>query len=232
MGERPRYLVIAIDGPAGSGKSTVSKRIARKLGIMYIDTGAMYRALTLKAMRSDTGLEDEGSLIKLAHPARIDLEDSSSGQKVFLDGEDVTGLIRTPELTNNVKYIARVPGVRHEMVRLQRMIGRKRGAVMEGRDIGTVVFPGADYKFYLDADVDERANRRCEELTQAGVSVNLEDIRKDVVMRDESDMKREVGALKVAPDAILVDTTDLSIDEVVDRLLSFVQHEKDHRAER
>lgn len=223
MVKRPKYPVIAIDGPAGSGKSTVSKRIARKLGIMYIDTGAMYRALTLKAMRSGAVLEDEGSLIKLAHSARIDLEDSPSGQKVFLDGEDVTGLIRTPELTNNVKYIARVPGVRHEMVRLQRIVGRRRGAVMEGRDIGTVVFPGADYKFYLDADLDERAKRRHKELTQAGVNVNFEDIRKDVVMRDESDMKREVGALKVAPDAILVDTTDLSIDEVVEKLFSFVQ---------
>lgn len=223
MKETPKHLVIAIDGPAGSGKSTVSKRIARKLGIMYIDTGAMYRALTLKAMHLGISLEDEGSLIKLAHSTRIDLEDSSAGQKVFLDGEDVTGLIRTPELTNNVKYIARIPGVRHEMVRLQRMIGRRRGAVMEGRDIGTVVFPEADYKFYLDADVNERAKRRHKELTEAGVNVNFEDIRNDVIARDESDMKREVGALKVAPDAILVDTTDLSIDEVVERLLSFVQ---------
>lgn len=223
MAEKPKFLVIAIDGPAGSGKSTVSKKIARKLGVMYIDTGAMYRALTLKAMQLGIGLEDEVSLVELVCSTKIDLEDSVSGQKVFLDGEDVTTLIRTPELTNNVKYIARVPGVRHEMVRLQRLIGHRRGAVMEGRDIGTVVFPGADYKFYLDADVDERAKRRHKELVQAGVNINFEDIRKDVVARDESDMRREIGALKVAPDAILVDTTNLSIDEVVDKLLSFVQ---------
>jgi len=220
---RSKYPIIAIDGPAGSGKSTVSIRVAAKLGVMYIDTGAMYRALTLKAMRAGIALEDESSLTRLANSTKIDLEDSDSGQKVLLDGEDVTGLIRTSELTNNVKYIARVAGVRSEMVRLQRIIGRERGAAMEGRDIGTVVFPDADYKFYLDADVDERARRRYREFTKSGSGVSLEEIKKDVIARDESDMKRAVGALRVAPDAILVDTTSLTIDEVVDRLLNFVQ---------
>ncbi len=225
MKRRAKHPVIAIDGPAGSGKSTVSRMVAANIGVMYIDTGAMYRALTLKAMRGGISLEDEDSLATLAHSVKIDLEDSGSGQKVFLDGEDVTGLIRTPELTNNVKYIARVPAVRREMVRLQRIIGNKGGAVMEGRDIGTVVFPDADYKFYLDADADERARRRHKELAEAGVEADLEDIKKDVTARDESDMKRAVGALKVAPDAILVDTTNLSIDEVVGRLLGFVRQE-------
>ena len=223
MKNKPRALVIAIDGPAGSGKSTVSKRIAKSLGILYIDTGAMYRALTLKAMRNKCDLADEGSLTKLAHSIRIDLEVSDCHLKVILDGEDVSNLIRTPELTNNVKYIARVAGVRHEMVRLQRLIGERHGAVMEGRDIGTIVFPDANYKFYLDADVEERARRRHKELVESGQGVDFEDIKKDVIIRDESDMKRDVGALKKADDAILVDTTHLSIDGVVAKLLSYIQ---------
>jgi len=215
-------MVVAIDGPAGSGKSTVSKMVAKRLNLLYIDTGAMYRALTLKAMNKKVDLKDEAELVKLAHSTRIDLEESGGSLRVILDGEDVTGLIRTPELTNNVKYIARVPDVRHEMVKLQRAIGERSGAVLEGRDIGTVVFPDAKYKFYLDADVGERVRRRHKELTESGQNVSLEDIKKDVVVRDESDMKRPVGALKRAPDAISVDTTALTIDEVVERLISYI----------
>ena len=214
--------MIAIDGPAGSGKSTVSKMIAEKLGLLYIDTGAMYRALTLKAMRKNIDLNDEAALVRLAHSTKIDLENSGGALKVTLDGEDVTGLIRTPELTNNVKYIARVPDVRGEMVRLQRAIGEKSGAVLEGRDIGTVVFPDASYKFYLDADVAERARRRHKELLGANGKLSLEDIKKDVVTRDESDMNRSVGALKKASDAISIDTTSLSIDEVVKKVISYI----------
>jgi len=218
-----RHLVIAIDGPAGSGKSTVSKKIAKRLNLLYIDTGAMYRALTLKAMREGVDLEDEKSLITLARSTKIGLEEKDSHLRVFLDGEDVAVLIRTPGLTGNVKYIAKVPGVRQEMVKLQRSIGAEHGAVLEGRDIGTVVFPDADYKFYLDADVEERARRRHKELAELGQKINLDEIRRDVVVRDESDMKREVGALKKAKDAILVDTTNLSIDEVVEKILSYIK---------
>ena len=224
METKKNKTVIAIAGPAGSGKSTVSKMIAKRLGLLYIDTGAMYRALTLKAMRNKMDLKDESALVKLAHSTRIDLE-ASAGEalKVTLDGEDVTSLIRTPELTNNVKYIARVPDVRSEMVRLQRAIGGKSGAVLEGRDIGTVVFPDATYKFYLDADVEERARRRHKELMESGQSIALEEIKKDVVVRDESDMKRSVGALKRSPDAILVDTTSLTIGEVVEKIISYIR---------
>ena len=215
--------VIAIDGPAGSGKSTVSKMIAKRLGLLYIDTGAMYRALTLKAMRRKLDLKDEAALAALARSTKVGLEPSGVTLKVTLDGEDVTGLIRTPELTNNVKYIARVPDVRGEMVRLQRAIGEASGAVLEGRDIGTVVFPDATYKFYLDADVEERARRRHKELLESGQSIGLEEIKKDVVVRDDSDMKRSVGALKRSPDAILIDTTSLTIDEVVEKLISYIR---------
>ena len=214
--------MVAIDGPAGSGKSTVSRRIAKLLGLLYIDTGAMYRALTLKAMRLKLDLQDADALTRLARSTKIDLAGESGALKVYLDGEDVSAPIRTPELTNNVKYIARVPGVRGEKVALQRAIGRKCGAVLEGRDIGTVVFPDAKFKFYLDADVEERSRRRHKELIETNQKVSLDDIKKDVVVRDESDMKRDVGALKKAPDAVLIDTTKLTIDEVVGKLLSYI----------
>jgi len=223
MRSKEKRFVIAIDGPAGSGKSTVSKLIAKRLGLLYIDTGAMYRALTLKAMRSGLDLDNESSLTGLAGSTNIDLKEAGGRLNVFLDGEDVSGSIRTPELTNNVKYIARVPGVRKEMVGLQRAIGERSGAVLEGRDIGTVVFPDADYKFYLDAGIAERARRRHKELVESGQNVGLKSIEKDVAARDESDMKRSVGALKVADDAIVIDTTDLSIDEVVEKILSYIK---------
>ena len=216
-----KRLVIAIDGPAGSGKSTVSKLIAKRLGLLYIDTGAMYRALTLKAMRKSLDLHDEKALVELAKTTKIALEEKSK-LNVFLDDEDVSIPIRTPEVTANVKYIARVPGVRHEMVVLQRSIGSKQGAVLEGRDIGTVVFPDADYKFYLDARPEERAKRRLKDLLELGQKANVEVVKKDIVARDESDMKRAVGALKVADGAIVVDTTDLSIDEVVEAVIGHI----------
>ncbi|MBU0881629.1 MAG: (d)CMP kinase [Candidatus Omnitrophica bacterium] len=217
------HFIVAIDGPAGSGKSTVSKLIAEKLGLVYIDTGSMYRALTLKAMRLKIDLEDGEALTELARSTKIDLLKVSSSLKVLLDGEDVSGLIRTPELTNNVKFIARVSGVRQEMVNLQRVIGGRSSAVLEGRDIGTVVFPEAMFKFYLDADVEERSRRRYKELSAVDQRASLNDIKHDVVNRDESDIKRDVGALKRASDAVFVDTTDLSIEEVVERLLSYIK---------
>jgi len=221
--QNKKKLVIAVDGPAGSGKSTVSKIVAEELGIMYIDTGAMYRALTLKAMRLGLKLEDEGSLINLAMATSVDLKEKNGCLNVLLDGEEVSKLIRTPELTNNVKFIARVACVRAQMVKLQRAIGERSGAVLEGRDIGTVVFPDADYKFYLDADVKERAHRRHKELVETGRKSSLEEIARDVVIRDESDMKRSVGALKVAPGAVVIDTTHLTIDQVAEKLLSYIK---------
>ncbi len=217
------HFIVAIDGPAGSGKSTVSKLIAEKLGLLYIDTGAMYRALTLKAMARKVDLEDGEALTELARSTKIDLLNVSGSLKVFLDGEDVSGFIRTPELTNNVKFIACVPGVRREMVNLQRVIGGRSSAVLEGRDIGTVVFPEARFKFYLDADVEERSKRRHKELLAVDQKASLNDIKNDVVKRDESDMNRDVGALKRASDAVLVDTTDLSIEEVLEMLLSYIK---------
>lgn len=223
MGKKTsKNLIIAIDGPAGSGKSTVSKIVAKRLNLLYIDTGAMYRAITLKAMRLGINLQDESALISLAKSTKVGLEERDI-LHVFLDGEDVSSAIRTPDVTANVKYIARVPGVRHEMVALQRSIGQKHGgAILEGRDIGTVVFPNADYKFYLDASPEERARRRCRELIESGQKANVDSVKEDILTRDDSDMKRKVGALKKCDDAIFVDTTDLSIDGVTEKILSHI----------
>lgn len=221
MARKNKRLVIAIDGPAGSGKSTISKLVAKKLGLLYLDTGAMYRALTLKAMRSDLDLNDEKALVKMARNTDIKIETNPETKaiKILLDGEDVSGRIRTPELTENIKYIARVPGVRKCMVKMQRAIGSKKGAVLEGRDTTTVVFPDAQYKFYLDASLQERAKRRLKDFHKSGIEASLREVQKDARLRDISDKTRKVGALKKAKDAICVDTTNMSINEVVSKML-------------
>jgi cytidylate kinase len=215
--------IIAIDGPAGSGKSTVARLVAKRLKLLYVDTGAMYRALTLKAIRERVGLEDGAALAKLARSTRIDLKEEGGDLRVFLDGEDVSRPIRDLELTKKVKFVARLPAVRAEMVKLQRKIANRSGAVLEGRDIGTVVFPGARRKFYLDAEFSERARRRFKELKEKGQEgVALAEVEDDVSARDKSDMTRAVGPLKKAHDAVSIDTTNLSIEEVVERILARV----------
>lgn len=217
-------LIIAIDGPAGSGKSTVSQRVAKKLGYIYIDTGAMYRALTLKALTTNTNLKDPKALVHLISQTKINLKNSSRGlTRVFLDAEEVSQEIRTLPVTNSVSYIARTKGVRAHMVKLQRKLGRKGSAVLEGRDIGTVVFPDADKKFYLDASIKERAKRRYKELKQLGQKISLKKLEQDIRIRDAHDKKRKVAPLKIAPDAIYIDTTDLTINEVVDTILKQVK---------
>ncbi len=215
------YLIIAIDGPAGSGKSTVAKLVAEKLGFLYLDTGAMYRALTLKAIRKRIDLQDEKGLIRLMRQTKINLEEKTDGSlNIFLDGKDVTKEIRDQEVTNKVSFIARVGGVRQKMVELQRRIAKRRGAVVEGRDIGTVVFPDADKKFYLDANLNERIKRRFKELNQMGQSVLQEEVKQDISIRDESDRTRSIAPLKKAKDAICIDTTDMTVEEVVGKILA------------
>ncbi|MDD5449573.1 MAG: (d)CMP kinase [Candidatus Omnitrophica bacterium] len=217
-------IIIAIDGPAGSGKSTVSKLVAKELGLLYLDTGAMYRALTLKAMRENVDLEDGEALTLMTEKTLIRLDTMPDAEtKVFLDGSDVTFEIRTPEVTDNIKYIARVPGVRRSMVKIQRETAAKKGAVLEGRDTTTVVFPDAQYKFYLDADLKERAARRFKELRSLGIETALSDVEKDAKKRDISDETRKVGALKRAKDAVYIDTTSMSIDEVVKKILAEIK---------
>lgn len=216
--------IIAVDGPAGSGKSTVARLLARRLKFFYIDTGAMYRAFTLKAIRNDIDLEDKDALFKLAQETELDIiNDDALNIKVMLDNEDVTSLIRTPELTNKVAYIARVPEIREIMKLNQQKIGTRGKCVFEGRDIGTVVFPNAKYKFYIDANFSERVNRRHKELIEKGKELSFEDVAKDLKSRDDKDINRKVGPLKQAEDATYVDTTDISIEKVVDKLIEYIK---------
>lgn len=214
-----RKLIIAIDGPAGSGKSTTAKALARRLHLPYIDTGAMYRAVTLKALGQGVDFSDKKKLAQITRKSGIRLENA----RVFLDGKDVSGQIREPELTKKVVYVAREPLVRREMVRKQRALGEARGAVMEGRDIGTVVFPRADYKFYFEAAGRVRARRRQRDLAKEGRRVPLGRVLKDIKKRDRTDSLRKEGPLKRAKDAILIDTTSLTIPQTVDRILAIVR---------
>ncbi len=220
-----RRLIIAVDGPAGSGKSTVAKLIAQRLNYLYIDTGAMYRALTLKALRLKTDLKNEDESGKLAKKTDIKLKQVDGSLKVYLDGEEVTRDIRTPEVTNSVKYIARAKPVRAHMVTLQREMGKDGGVVLEGRDIGTVVFPDADKKFYLDASFNVRVSRRYRELKEAHPGITEEEVREDLKKRDDSDINRSIGPLKKADDAVFVDTSDLTIEGVVDKIKSLLDAE-------
>lgn len=222
-----KKLIIALDGPAGSGKSTTAKLLAETIKVPYIDTGAMYRAATLKAMREGVDLKNTPKLIKTAKAAKIQFKKSASGaQLVYLDGRDVTRDIRLPELTKNVFYVAQEPLIRREMVKKQRALGKKAGAVMEGRDIGTVVFPDADFKFYLDADIRLRAKRRYRDLKALGKRVTLKQVLTDQKRRDATDYNRKEGPLKIAKDALRIDTTSLTIEGTVDKILDIVKSAK------
>jgi cytidylate kinase len=218
---------IAIDGPAGSGKSTVSKLVAERLGYLYVDTGAMYRALTLKAMRKNVDFSDEEELIELSKDLDVKLlpsDDEKYTIRVLLDGEDASEAIREMEVTVNVKHVAKIGPVRENLVRLQRkMVGETNGAVMEGRDIGTVVLKNAKYKFYLDASFDERVERRLAELHAKGHPVSRQEVMEDLKNRDHTDKTRKEGPLKKAEDAIFIDTTELSIEEVVKAIVRRIE---------
>jgi cytidylate kinase len=217
-------MIIAIDGPAGAGKSTVAKIIAQKLGFLYVDTGAMYRALTLKAIREKIDSKDISSIIEMAGRSQVDLRNNQDGSLIiFLDNEDVTGAIRKPLITKSVSDIARIKEVREVMLGIQRRLGKERDSVLDGRDIGTVVFPDADKKFYIDARFDERVRRRYKELIGSGQEITQEEVALDLSNRDTIDSTREVAPLKKADDAIYIDTTDMTIEEVVGKALSCVR---------
>lgn len=219
-----KRLIIAIDGPAGSGKSTVAREVAKRLGLLYVDTGAMYRALTLKALREDVNINGESALVKLLRRTNIELKMNKDFKlSVLLDGEDVSNKIRESFVTDNVKYVARIPKVRKEMLKLQRKAASKGKAVLEGRDIGTVVFPDADKKIYLDASLDERIKRRYNELKQKGHDVTLDGVGKDVITRDHTDKTRETAPLKKADDAVTINTTNLTVTEVAQKIIKEVK---------
>jgi cytidylate kinase len=218
-------LIIAIDGPVGSGKSTVARRVAEMLGYTHLDSGAMYRAVGLKALRSGVPLDSPERLSALAEAARIDLVPRDGKLRVLLDGEDVTEAIRSPEVSQAASVVAVVPGVRHPMVAEQRRAGAQGGVVMEGRDIGSVVFPGADLKIFLDASPEVRAARRQREHEEKGERMDFETVLAEVHARDQRDREREMSPLVRASDAVLVDNTAMDAEETA-RAIVLLAREK------
>lgn len=215
-----KTVTIAIDGPAGAGKSTLARRLAERLGYLYIDTGAMYRAIALWAKRLGVSWDDAPRLEQLARESRIEL---ASGGRVFLNGEDVSEAIRDPDISEGASRVSAIPGVRRALVAKQQQMGREASVVMEGRDIGTVVFPQAEVKIFLDATPEERARRRLKDLAARGIEADFAAVLAEMKRRDERDSTRADSPLRQAPDAIYVDSTGMSEDEVEQALLKIVR---------
>jgi cytidylate kinase len=212
-------LVIAVDGPAGAGKSTIAKIVADKLNINYIDTGAMYRAITYKVLQNDVDVNNENEIVKIAKKSEIDFKDNN----IYLDGKILKDEIRTPEVSHNVSNVAQIKEVRHLMVDVQRHIGNKNSVILDGRDIGSYVFPNANYKFFLVASPEERGERRYKELIKKGYTTTLEEVINDVIRRDEIDSNREFAPLVKANDAIEIDTTGKSVEKVVQSVINKIK---------
>ena len=225
-----KRLTIAIDGPSGAGKSTVAKSLAKRLGYRYIDTGAMYRAVALKARGRVEDIDDEETLRRWVLSLQIAFSICGEETRLFCEGEDMTEAIRSPEVGLLASDISKRRGVREALVQMQREMGKGGGAVLEGRDIGTVVFPDADVKFYLDADAEERARRRHDELVNKGVEVTFGATLEEVIRRDHNDMHRDLSPLRKAADAILVDSTHRSAEEVVEEMVRLVKPKEEERA--
>ncbi|WP_281862771.1 (d)CMP kinase [Planomicrobium okeanokoites] len=222
-----KSIQIALDGPAAAGKSTIAKIVAEKLGYIYIDTGAMYRAITLKAIREGINLESGEEAGRLLADTRIDLQPSQDGQLVFLDGKNVTEDIRSQNVTSSVSMMAAHESVRKQMVKLQQILASGRGVVMDGRDIGTQVLPNAELKVFMSATVEERARRRFEENKKRGIDTPLDDLQKEIAARDKMDSEREVSPLRQAQDALYLDTTNLSIVDAASEILKLAEERLD-----
>ena len=218
-----KQIIVAIDGPVGAGKSTVAKMIAKELSIVYVDTGAMYRTVGLHAIRNNVGTRDREKLSNLVNEINIDVKLSNEGQRIFLNNEDVTTLIRTPEISMAASDVSSIPEVREKMVDIQRNLGNSTSVIMDGRDIGTVVFPKATVKIYLDADPHERAERRYKELIRKGQDVTIDDVYNDLMKRDYNDMHRETAPLRPADDAINLDTTGKGLEDVVKEAINIIK---------
>lgn len=221
-------LVIAIDGPAAVGKSTMGKIIARELGFLYIDTGAIYRAITWKVLKNNINVYDEDTISNLVSNTYITIEKKNRNSlkgyyNIFIDGEDVTEEIRSPKIDQNVSQIAKLPKIRKQLIYLQRKLAKKGNILMEGRDIGSVILPQADIKLYFTASEEERIKRRYKELVDKGYNIDYKEVKKQIVQRDEIDSKRKYAPLIKAKDAILIDSTEKSIEEVKDKILKTIK---------
>lgn len=211
---------IAIDGPAGAGKSTIAKKVARNLDFIYVDTGAMYRAIALYLLRNQVETENEERISHFAKLANVELTYINGEQQVILNGENVSGFIRTEQVGNMASVAAKNEDVRAQLLDLQRNLAQRENVIMDGRDIGTHVLPNADLKIYLTASSKVRANRRYKELQEKGIECNLEEIEQDIIARDKQDMERKIAPLKQAEDALLLDSSDMTIQEVVDKIVA------------
>lgn len=220
-------FIIAIDGPAGSGKSSAARLLAKKLGYIYLDTGALYRAVAWKALNERTDLQDPKAVKALCADLKLILKPSGDTMKVYLGGQDITAEIRTPEVSHAASAVAALAAVRERLLGVQQEIGDRGGVVVEGRDIGTVVFPKADLKFFLEASPDVRMMRRYQELKEQGLAVDLEATRKELDQRDRKDAGREIAPMRPAEDAIRIDTSALPLDEVVAAMLEAIRRKVD-----
>lgn len=219
-------MIVAIDGPAGSGKGTVTKLIAKRMGLINLDTGVTYRCVALETIRRGLTLEEKQKIIDLVDDLDIEFEYENDDIKVFLNGEDVTSEIRNMEVTKIVSQVSSIVAVRLKMVELQRRMAKGKDVIMEGRDIGTYVFPNADVKIYLDADVEERAKRRFKENQEKGIDSSYEEILENIKLRDENDKNKEIGSLKIADDAIIVDSSKLTIEEMTNKVEEIIREKK------
>lgn len=210
---------IAIDGPAGAGKSTIAKAVAQKLGVVYIDTGAMYRAIGLGVVRRGVEASDVDGVEGVLDELSVTIKHTEQGQQIYLNGENVSNLIRTPEISVAASKVAVIPSVRLKLVELQRALAKETDVIMDGRDIGTYVLPDAQLKIFLTASPEARAKRRYDELLEKGVETTFEDVYNDMVFRDKNDSGREFAPLKPAEDSVMVDTTDLTLEQSIDRIL-------------
>ena len=217
-------FIVGIDGPAGSGKGTVTKQVANRLGLINIDTGSTYRCVALESINQGVPLEDKEKIIEIAKTIKIDIEPLPDGDKIFLNGKEVTKEIRSKEVTKIVSQISSIKEVRFEMVNLQRKLAEGKDVIMEGRDIGTYVFPNADVKIYLDASIEERAKRRYKENQEKNINMSYEEVIENIRKRDENDKAKEIGALKKAKDSIVIDTTKLTIEEVVEKIIEIIKN--------
>jgi len=219
-------FIVGIDGPAGSGKGTVTKRVANKLGLINIDTGSTYRCVALEVLNRNINIEDKQKVIEVAQNIEIDIKPLPDGDRIFLNGKEVTKEIRSKEVTGIVSPISSIKEVRFAMVELQRKLAQGKNVIMEGRDICTYVFPNADVKIYLDASIEERAKRRYKENQEKDIDMTYEEVYENIRKRDENDKAKEIGALKLAEDSIIVDTTSLSIDEVVEKIIGIITEKR------